>query len=291
MASSAKATFSPTVAALRNDAAVAVQPDPAGVDLAHPVVGQALAPPRPGPAGCPASGRRRWTCPAAAGTGSPAVPATARGRPDRAVAAGRDDQRRRRRPRPHAARPARRRRRLSNSLARSRRRAAASASQRARRAGRAAPEPGLLSSTARRGIGTSRSGASGWCTDDARTRATIRAASSAGADADGAPTRRRSGSARRCAPASRRRRRPAGRTAGAAGGSAPVTPVAKATADAEWPDGNEKVRGSGSSGATSTGGRSRRQANFSGPLTRVAANPMPSSPPAAAVRSRRRRWR
>ncbi len=83
-----------------------------------------------------------------------------------------------------------------------------------------------------------------------------------------------------------------GTTTGPASGIAEVTPVANANADAAWPDGNEKVRGSGSKGAAepmkSLAGRSRCQANFSGPFTSVAAIPMPMSPLAAAVRGRRR---
>src|SRR5437762_5793922 len=68
------------------------------------------------------------------------------------------------------------------------------------------------------------------------------------------------------------------------------TPVANAKADAEWPDGNEKLPGmligSGRS-KRRRGGRSRRATYFSGRLTRLEVMAIATAPRSAA---RRARW-
>src|SRR5207247_11137470 len=67
------------------------------------------------------------------------------------------------------------------------------------------------------------------------------------------------------------------------------TPVANAKADAEWPDGNEKLPGmligSGRSNRR-RGGRSRRARYFSGRLTRVEVIAIATTPRSAARRAR-----
>src|SRR5256885_9935921 len=73
-------------------------------------------------------------------------------------------------------------------------------------------------------------------------------------------------------------------------GSSRPTPVAKANADAEWPEGKEKLPGrligSGRS-PRRLGGRFRRARYFNGRVTRLDVMPIETKPRHAARRSRR----
>src|SRR5438270_8579682 len=77
-------------------------------------------------------------------------------------------------------------------------------------------------------------------------------------------------------------------TGNARAGDSSTTPVANAAADAEWPLGNDVVRGWRASwrrgGTSVSNGRVRRTAHFAGPLATALATPSDISPRTAARR-------